>query len=143
LLNNVSSSKEFPITIKQFILDRVRVMNKYVTNRILIHIAGKKFGHFAILRHIGRKSGTVYQTPIIAEPVEGGFVIALTYGKKVDWLSNILAKGTCSLYWKAKDYELHQPELIDCETGLNAFPSPLNRILEKAGIEYFLRLSIA
>ena len=117
-------------------------MNKYVTNRILIHVAGKKFGHFAILSHIGRKTGKVYKTPIIAEPIEGGFVIALTYGKKVDWLANILAKGTCSLSWKAEDYDLNKPEFIDLETGLNAFPSPLNRILGMVGIECFLRLSI-
>lgn len=117
-------------------------MNKHVTNKLLIHIAGRKFGHFAILSHTGRKSGKLYKTPIIAEPINGGFVIALTYGKKVDWLSNILAKNSCGLYWKEKDYDLNKPEFIDRETGLKAFPSPLNRILKKAGIEYFLRLSI-
>jgi hypothetical protein len=107
--------------IKQFILDRIRVMNKYGTNRILIHIAGKKFGNFAILSHNGRKGGTVYQTPFIAEPIEGGFIIALTNGKKVDWLSSIQVEGSCSLNWKAKNYDLNQPEFIDQETGLIAF----------------------
>ncbi len=127
---------------RQAIYDRVRVMNKQVNNRLLIHIAGKQFGHFVILTHVGRKSGQVYRTPIIAEPIDGGFVIALTYGKKVDWLSNSLVKGTCSLYWKAEDYDLNKPKFIDLETGLNAFPSPLNRIMGMVGIEYYLRLSI-
>lgn len=43
--------------MKQATLDRMRVINKHVTNKILIHISGKKFGHFAILSHVGRNSG--------------------------------------------------------------------------------------
>jgi hypothetical protein len=71
----------FPM--KQAMLDRIRVINKYATNKILIHISGKKFGHFAILSHVGRKSGKLYRIPIIAEPTKNGFVIALTYGMKM------------------------------------------------------------
>jgi deazaflavin-dependent oxidoreductase (nitroreductase family) len=127
---------------KQAVLDRVRVLNKLVTNKILIHIAGKKFGHFAILSHTGRKTGKLYKTPIIAEPVEDGFVIALTYGKKVDWLANIISRGSCDLYWKKQHYCRALPEFITREDGLKAFPSPLNRILKKVEIEHFLRLSI-
>jgi deazaflavin-dependent oxidoreductase (nitroreductase family) len=126
---------------KQAVRDRVRVLNKYVTNKLLIHIAGKKFGHFAILSHTGRKTGKVYKTPIIAEPIENGYVIALTYGKKVDWLANVLAKGSCSLYWKEKEYSLSKPEIVDPETGLKAFPSKLSKMLRKTGVEHFLRLS--
>ena len=86
--------------MKQAVLDRVQVFNKHVTNKLLIHIAGKRFGHFAILSHTGRKSGKLYRIPIIAEPVQDGFVVALTYGKKVSWYENIIAKGSCSLRWK-------------------------------------------
>lgn len=32
--------------MKQALLDRIRVFNKYVTNKVLIHISGKEFGHF-------------------------------------------------------------------------------------------------
>lgn len=78
--------------MKQATLDRIRVINKHVTNKILIHISGKKFGHIAILSHVGRKSGKLYRIPIIAEPIKNGFVIALTYGKKVDWYENVKHK---------------------------------------------------
>jgi deazaflavin-dependent oxidoreductase (nitroreductase family) len=128
---------------KQAVLDRVRVLNKHVTNKILIHIAGKKFGHFAILSHTGRRTGKLYQTPIIAEPVENGFVIALTYGKKVDWLANVLASGGCDLIWKEKDFHLTNPAFIYREEGLKAFPAFLIKALRRAGIEYFLRLTKA
>lgn len=126
----------------QALLDRIRVMNKYVTNKILIHIAGKKFGHFAILEHTGRKSGKCYHIPIIAEPVENGFVIALTYGKKVDWYENILARERCSLRWKNHDYTLINPRFVETEIGLAAFPPLLQPILRRKGIEYYLRLDI-
>jgi len=126
--------------MKQALLDRVRVFNKHVTNKILIHISGKNFGHFAILSHTGRRSGKRYQTPLIAEPIENGFVIALTYGKKVDWYANVKAKGSCSLYWKKKDYPLINPEFVDKDIGLLAFPVFIRSALKMAGIVYFLKL---
>lgn len=128
--------------MKQAVLDRVRVFNKHVTNKVLIHISGKRFGHFAILSHVGRKSGKLYRIPIIAEPIEGGFVIALTYGKKVDWYENVRVKGGCSIYWKNKDYHLVNPELIDKEIGLMAFPPILRSALRRAGTQFFLKLEI-
>jgi deazaflavin-dependent oxidoreductase (nitroreductase family) len=128
--------------MKQAFLDRVRVFNKHVLNKAMIHISGKRFGHFAILSHTGRKSGRLYHTPIIAEPFENGFVIALTYGKKVDWYANVKAKGSCSLLWKNHDYPLVHPEFIDKEIGLTAFPAFVRFMLKLIGIEYYLRLEI-
>jgi deazaflavin-dependent oxidoreductase (nitroreductase family) len=129
-------------TLKQSTLDRIRVFNKHVTNKILVHISGRRFGHFAILGHVGRKSGKLYRIPIIAEPVKDGFVIALTYGKKVDWYENVMAKGSCSLHWKNRDYLLVNPQLVDPGTGLTAFPPMIQSALKRQGIEYFLKLHI-
>jgi len=128
--------------MKQALLDRIRVMNKYFTNKVLIHVSGKRFGHFAILSHVGRKSGKLYRIPIIAEPIENGFVIALTYGKKVDWFENVMAQGGCSLKWKNKEYRLINPEFIDREVGIAAFPVIFRSGLRKMGIQYYLRLVI-
>jgi deazaflavin-dependent oxidoreductase (nitroreductase family) len=130
------------MSLKQAIRDRVRVFNKYATNKVLIHIAGRRFGHFSIVIHTGRKTGRIYRTPVIAEPVENGFVIALTYGRKVDWAANVLARGGCSLQWKNHDYLLAEPRFIEKETGLGAFPGILKPALRMASIQDFLRLSI-
>jgi hypothetical protein len=129
------------MTMKQSTLDRVRVINKHFTNKVLIHIAGKNSGHFAILSHTGRKSGKLYKIPIIAEPIEHGFVIALTYGRRVDWLDNVMAKGGCSLKWKNREYSLSDPVLIDKEIGLTAFPALIRAGLKMMKIEHFLRLT--
>jgi deazaflavin-dependent oxidoreductase (nitroreductase family) len=139
LLSRKQENKE---PMNQTLLDRIRIINKHLTNKLLIHISGRKFGHFAILSHVGRKSGKVYRIPIIAEPVENGFVIALTYGKKVDWFENVMAKGGCSLKWKNQEYHLIHPELIDPQRGLAAFPAIFRSGLRTMGIQYFLRLEI-
>jgi len=123
-------------------LDRIRRINKHFTNKVLIHISGKKFGHFAILSHVGRKSGKLYRIPIIAEPIENGFVIALTYGVKVDWYKNVSAYGGCSLTWKKKEYTLINPAFIKKEIGVTAFPKVFRSVLRKKDIQYYLKLDI-
>ena len=128
------------MSVKQAILDRIRVVNKHVTNKLLIRIAGTNIGHFVILSHIGRRSGKLYKIPIIAEPINNGFVIALTYGKKVDWYENVMAKGGCEIKWKNKEYLLTNPEFIEKEVALNAFPAGFRVGLRMMGIRYYLRL---
>ena len=129
--------------MKQATLDRIRVMNKRVTNKLLIRLCGKSFGHFAILGHVGRKSGRWYKIPIIAEPMQAGFVIALTYGKNVDWYKNVIAKGDCTLEWKNKEYFLTAPELIEKEQALKAFPAAIRTGLRLVRIREFLKLDRA
>lgn len=96
---------------------------------------------FAILIHTGRKTGKLYQIPIMVVPVQNGFVIALTYGKKTDWYENVKAKGGCSLRWKRQDYALTNPEFIDPDQALPAFPALFRVGLRWMGIQYYLRLS--
>ncbi len=129
------------MSMNQALLDRIRVLNKHVTNKILIPVSGKDLGMFAILTHTGRKSGKLYQIPIIVVPVENGFVIALTYGKKTDWYENVKAKGGCSLRWKRQEVALTNPEFIDPALALQAFPAPFRAGLRWMGIQYYLRLS--
>jgi len=58
--------------------------NKHVTNKFFLLFAGR-LSPFAIVNHKGRRSGRSYRTPILAFPMEAGFVFALTYGRDVDW----------------------------------------------------------
>lgn len=46
-----------------------------------------------LVRHVGRRSGKPYETVIMVWPLRASFVIALTYGPKVDWYQNLLAAG--------------------------------------------------
>ena len=61
------------------ISNRIRYFNKYITNPLLRRFANASRGPFAVIRHVGRRSGKLYETTIMVWPMGEGFVIALTY----------------------------------------------------------------
>ena len=60
-------------------------------NRLTGRIARRGSQHFSIVRTVGRKSGKTFETPIIAQPIDGGFMCELTYGPEVNWYQNLVA----------------------------------------------------
>jgi deazaflavin-dependent oxidoreductase (nitroreductase family) len=121
--------------------DRIRTFNKYVTNRLLRVFAYASRGPFALIRHVGRRSGKPYETVIMVWPLGASFVIALTYGPKVDWYQNLLAAGGGSVLWHKQIYAVRKPEPIDAETALTAFPLPFRQILRSQGVQQFVRVT--
>ena len=125
------------------IQDWIRFFNKNLLNRVTIRFAGAAHGPFVIVRHVGRRSGKRYATPIIAQPTAGGFMIALTNGREVDWYRNVLAAGRCGLRWHNQEYAIEKLEPVDVETGLPVFPLFERLVLKMLGILYFLRMECA
>jgi deazaflavin-dependent oxidoreductase (nitroreductase family) len=113
--------------------DRIRTFNKYVTNPLLRRFANYSRGPFAIIRHVGRRSGKPYETVIWVWPTREGFVIALTYGPNVDWYRNMQAAGGGTVFWHRRLYAVGKPEPIDAETALTAFPAPFRLIFRTFG----------
>jgi deazaflavin-dependent oxidoreductase (nitroreductase family) len=105
------------------------IVLKHTLNPLTRRIARSSVGPFAIVRHIGRHSGKVYETPIIVAPVKDGFVIELSYGHDVDWHKNVLAAGGCTILRHGKEFVINKIEPIDAETGRAAFSSPQRFIL--------------
>jgi deazaflavin-dependent oxidoreductase (nitroreductase family) len=101
---------------------------KHTLNRLTLRMARRGVGPFSLVRHVGRKSGKTYETPIIIQPTAGGFMIELTYGDKVDWYRNVVAAGGCVLRYHGSDHTVTAIEPVDAATGLAAF-SPLQRRL--------------
>ncbi len=118
--------------------DRIRIFNKYVTNRLLRGFAYLPRGPFAILRHVGRRSGKPYETVIMVWPLREGFVIALTYGPQVDWYRNLLAAGGGTVYWHRKTAAVGKPEPMEAETALPAFPALFRPLLRRQGVKHFV-----
>jgi len=112
----------------------IRAFNKHITNPLLRTFANASRGPFAVIYHVGRRSGKPYETTIMVWPMGDGFVIALTYGDSVDWYRNILAAGHCTLLWHGRVYAVGKPEPIDVETSLPALPPAFRPILRRRGV---------
>ena len=63
--------------------------NRRFTNRLFLRVAGHLPG-FAIVSHVGRKSGRTYRTPVNAFRANDRYIIALTYGSE-SYLDNLLS----------------------------------------------------
>jgi deazaflavin-dependent oxidoreductase (nitroreductase family) len=113
---------------------------KYTLNPLTRRLARSSFGPFSIVRHVGRRSGKLYETPIIVSPVKDGFVIELTYGPDVDWHKNVLAAGSCTVVWRGQEYVINKIEPLDTETGRAAFPPSQRLILHLLGRKHFEKL---
>ena len=116
----------------------ISIFNKHVTNRLLHRFASCSHGPFAVIRHVGRRSGKSYETTIMVEPMGEGFVIALTYGESVDWYRNVLATGRCSVLWHGRDYALGKPKPREVKAALPAFPPFLRIILQLLNTQHFV-----
>ena len=126
--------------IGQHLKNRVRYFNNHILNRVMRKLAFMPFGLFALVRHVGRRSGKQYETPIIIVPTDSGFVIALTYGPEVDWYQNVLAAGGCEVVWHGKDYVINEIVPMDGAAALPLFPQPERTILRFVGIRHYLTM---
>jgi hypothetical protein len=118
------------------------IVLKYTLNPLTRWLARSSVGSFAIVRHIGRHSGKVYETPIIVAPIKDGFVIELTYGHNVDWQKNVLAAGGCTILRHSKEFVINKIEPIAAETGRAAFSPPQRFILRLLRRRDFEKLRI-
>jgi deazaflavin-dependent oxidoreductase (nitroreductase family) len=125
---------------QQSLLDRMRFLNKRIFNRVTLKFAGSAYSPISIIRHLGRRSGTSYATPIIVEPVGDTFLFALPYGSKVDWYRNVLAAGRGTLIWHGKVYPVESPQPLPAGTGLHAFPFILRLIVRIMGVQHFIQM---
>lgn len=116
------------------------VILKYTLNPLTRRLARASVGPFTIVRHVGRRSGKVYETPIIVSPVEDGFVIELTYGDNVDWHKNVVAAGRCTIIWRGKEYAITRIIPIDTEMGRATFPPAQRLILQLLNRTHFEKL---
>ena len=79
---------------------------------LALRSAGKEGSSTSVVRHVGRQSGRTYETPVVAVPHDDSFLIALPYGKRTDWLKNVLHKGSATIVTDGHTYEVDRPEVI-------------------------------
>jgi deazaflavin-dependent oxidoreductase (nitroreductase family) len=95
--------------------------NKHVTNRLFLIIAGW-LGPFSVINHVGRRSGHTFRTPVLAFPSGEGYVVALTYGRDVDWVKNLLAAGRGEVERGGLRVLVHSFRIASYEEAGSLFP---------------------
>ena len=94
---------------------RLARINRHVTNPIQRMWAGW-LPPFAIVEHVGRRSGRPYRTPVNAfyAIVDGapGLAIPLAYGPDRDWLKNMRAAGGAQVRRNATTFGVAEPRVV-------------------------------
>ncbi len=106
---------------------------KNTLNRVTSRLARSGYGPFSLVRHVGRKTGRTYETPVILVEVPEGFIAELTYGEDVNWYRNIVAAGGCVVVHHRREYRVDQIEPCSAERGRSSYPPPFRQILKATG----------
>jgi len=118
---------------------RVARFNSQVTNRVTIRIAGWMPG-FAIVEHVGRRSGRTYRTPVKVFREGARYVFALTYGPNTDWVRNVIAAGGCEIETRGRKVKLRDPRRFS-DPRRSQIPIPVRWILGLFRVDEFMSLA--
>ena len=132
----VPKATDVPSRIDRIVRPLTRILNR----RIMSFAGGRWFPTFSVLHHRGHKSGRMYATPVSALPRGEFFWFSLAFGEDAGWVRNILAAGECTLRYRATDYRLVEPVVLDAATVRAQLP-PLMRIgLPVMGVRKVIRM---
>lgn len=114
---------------------------KYTLNPLTRRIAKSRYGPFALIRHVGRRSGKPYETPIVFGQLDDFLVVELTYGYDVDWYKNVEAAGGCTLVWHQREYHVNHIKPLAADIGRKAFPLVAQIILRLLKRSHYVKMT--
>ena len=110
-------------------------------NRLALRMSGHRFFPlYAVVHHVGRKSGQAYEVPValIAAPTQ--FVICLPFGRGTNWARNVVAAGGCDIRWKGGIHHVTSPRVVGREVALPLANRFERFMIPRLGFEDFLLL---
>ena len=122
------------------VIDRVRRMNRSFFASQQLATAGGPGAYAGVLRHTGRKSGNSYATPVSIKRHGDDFVIAMVYGRRSDWLQNIIAAGSAVIELDGQTYSVDLPKIVPTADVADAFSPGDQRLNRWLAINECLRL---
>jgi len=120
----------------------MRRVNRALTNPLMGLFAGH-IPPFAIVHHVGRRSGRRYRTPVVAFPTGRGYVTPLPYGTDTDWCLNVLHASHCTLETAGQRIEMNHLRILKSAAALKDFPALLRPVLRLASLPGYLFLDRA
>ena len=102
--------------------------------------AGRPGAYASVVHHVGRTSGKQYETPVHAVRTEGGFIVALPYGASTDWVRNVLAHRSATIFYAGTAYRVDCPEVLDLAEFEAEFAPREQRTHRLFGVRQCLRV---
>ncbi len=122
------------------VVSRVSHFNRSVGNPRTMLSAGKPGAYASVIQHVGRSSGSSYETPIVPFATDDGFVVPLPYGSEADWVRNVLQAGSAVIINEGMTYEVGAPELVTSDLAMGDVPSKNQWSLRLYNVDEFLRV---
>src|SRR5262252_6746389 len=110
------------------------------TRPLALRSAGKQGSNTSVVRHVGRRSGRAYETPVVAAQHGDSFLIALPYGNRTDWLRNVLGTGSATIVTNGHAYEVDRPEVIPMADATGYFRPKEQRMHRQFHVDAALRV---
>ena len=88
---------------------------------------------FGVITHVGRKSGTRYETVVSPLRKDNVVAIGLIHGK-TNWVKNVLAAGEADIRMGRKDFHLVHPRLVPAGGDTTGLPRAARAINRRAGV---------
>jgi hypothetical protein len=109
-------------------------------NKVGLRTAGQPGAASGVVRHRGRTSGRTYDTPVAVIATERGFLIALPYGLRSNWLRNVLANGEAVVVHEGREHQVDSPVIVPMRTVETAFAPGEQRMHRIFGVTDALQL---
>jgi deazaflavin-dependent oxidoreductase (nitroreductase family) len=95
-----------------------------------------------VLTHTGRRTGASYDTPLIVFDRPGGWIVALPYGERADWVRNVLAAGAAGLHTRRHLVPVTDPKITNHRRH-PGLPWLFRQTFAVTGVHTFLELTTA
>jgi deazaflavin-dependent oxidoreductase (nitroreductase family) len=110
------------------------------TRPIALRSAGTENSNTSIVRHVGRRSGRTYETPVVAVEHDDCFLIAIPYGERTDWTKNVLANGKATIVHGGQSFDVDQPLVIPMNEATRYFRPKEQKLHRRFAVDTCLQV---
>src|SRR3954471_17773050 len=121
------------------VINAVRRLSRS-TKPLVLKTAGTQGSNTSVVRHVGRRSGQSYDTPVVAAKTDDGFAIALPYGTNTDWLKNVLAARGAEVVVGGETHRVDAPEVVSMSAVGQWFAPKEQRMHRQFNVDQALRV---
>jgi len=115
-------------------------LQRAIINPRQMRSAGTPGAYASVIRHRGRVSGRLYETPVGAVAAGDGFVIGLVYGSRTNWCQNVLASGSATIVHEGQTHQVDQPEIVPMQAVETHFTAGDQRGFRRFAVDQALRV---